>query len=88
VSAMLVGVGTAMVYPTLLALVSDAAGVMWRASALGIYRFWRDLGYAVGAIGAGVLADTLDIPTTMVIVSVLAFVAAITVAIRVKETKN
>ena len=88
VSAALVGVGTAMVYPTLLALVSDAAGVTWRASALGIYRFWRDLGYAVGAIGAGVLADTLDIPITMVIVSVLAFVAATTVAIRVQETNN
>ena len=88
VAAALVGVGTAMVYPTLLALVSDAAGVTWRASALGIYRFWRDLGYAVGAIGAGVLADTLDIPITMVIVSVLTFVAATTVAIRVQETNN
>ena len=88
IAAILVGLGTAMVYPTLLALVSDISGVTWRASALGIYRFWRDLGYAIGAIGAGVLADTLDIPVTMLIVSGLAFVATITVAIRVNETKK
>jgi len=87
VAAALVGLGTAMVYPTLLALVSDVAEPAWRASALGVYRFWRDLGYAVGALGAGLLADALNIPTAMVIVAGLAFLSAATVAIRVKEIK-
>ena len=87
IAAALTGLGTAMVYPTLLALVSDVAEPTWRASALGIYRFWRDLGYAVGALGAGLLADALNIPTAMVIVAGLAFLSAATVAIRVKETK-
>jgi MFS family permease len=87
IAAALTGLGTAMVYPTLLALVSDVAEPTWRASALGIYRFWRDLGYAVGALGAGLLADALNIPSAMVIVAGLAFLSAATVAIRVKETK-
>jgi len=87
IAAALTGLGTAMVYPTLLALVSDVAGPNWRASALGVYRFWRDLGYAVGAFGAGLLADALNISATMVIVAGLAFLSAVIVAIRVKETK-
>jgi MFS family permease len=87
VAAALTGLGTAMVYPTLLALVSDVTEPIWRASALGVYRFWRDLGYAVGALGAGLLADALDIPTAMLIVAGLAFLSAATVAIRAKETK-
>ena len=88
IAAALTGLGTAMVYPTLLALVSDVAEPTWRASALGVYRFWRDLGYAVGALGAGLLADVLNIPSAMVIVAGLAFLFAATVAIRVKETKT
>ena len=87
-AAATVGLGTAMVYPTLLALVSDLSGVSWRASALGIYRFWRDLGYAIGAIATGILADALDIPTSMVIVSLLAFFASLFVVFRVKEQKD
>lgn len=55
--SVLLGIGTAMVYPTLLAAVSDVADPRWRASAIGVYRFWRDAGFAVGAIVAGVLAD-------------------------------
>jgi hypothetical protein len=86
-AAALTGLGTAMVYPTLLALVSDVAEPAWRASSLGVYRFWRDLGYAVGALGAGLLADALNIPTGMVIVAGLAFLSAVIVAIRAKETK-
>jgi MFS family permease len=53
------GAGTALVYPTLLAAIGDVAHPDWRASAIGVYRFWRDLGYAVGAILAGVVADFL-----------------------------
>src|SRR5207244_12069763 len=55
--SIMLGLGTALVYPTLLAVVSDVAQPQWRASALGVYRLWRDLGYVVGAILAGVLAD-------------------------------
>ena len=88
IAAALTGLGTAMVYPTLLALVSDVAESNWRASALGVYRFWRDLGYAVGAFGAGLLADALNISATMVIVAGLAFLSAVIVAIRVRETKT
>jgi MFS family permease len=86
-AAALTGLGTATVYPTLLALVSDVAEPAWRASSLGVYRFWRDLGYAVGALGAGLLADALNIPAAMVVVAVLALLSAVIVAIRAKETK-
>ena len=59
--AVLLGVGTAMVYPTLLAAISDVAHPAWRASAVGVYRLWRDLGYAIGALLAGLLADLFGI---------------------------
>lgn len=84
-SSAVVGLGTAMVYPTLLALVSDLAGPAWRASALGVYRFWRDLGYAVGAIGTGVIADLLDIPASIIMVAILATLAVILVALYVPK---
>jgi MFS family permease len=84
-AAAIVGLGTAMVYPTLLALVSDVSGVSWRASALGVYRFWRDLGYAVGAISTGIMADALDIPTSIMVVAGLAFAASVVVLVRVEK---
>ncbi len=86
IAAALTGLGTAMVYPTLLAFVSDVAESSWRASALGVYRFWRDLGYAVGAFGAGLLADAFNIPITMVIVAGMSLLSAAIVAVRAKET--
>src|SRR5437879_6721450 len=58
----LLGLGTALVYPTLLAAISDVAHPDWRASAVGVYRLWRDGGYAVGALLAGVVADLLGVP--------------------------
>jgi len=64
-AAVVTGLGTGMVYPTLLALVSDASGPAWRSSALGIYRFWRDLGYAAGALGSAAIADLLDCRTCL-----------------------
>ena len=71
-----IGLGTAMVYPTLLALVSDVAEVTWRASALGIYRFWRDSGYALGAFVSGFLADVLNMEFSFLAVVVLCLAAA------------
>jgi MFS family permease len=62
VGSLMLGIGTAMVYPTLLADVSDRSAPAWRARALSVYRFWRDLGYALGALGAGLIADALGMP--------------------------
>lgn len=58
-ASVLLGVGTAMVYPSLIAAVSDASHPAWRARSLSVYRFWRDLGYAIGALSAGLIADQL-----------------------------
>jgi MFS family permease len=65
-SAVLIGAGTALVYPTLLAAISDVAHPAWRATSVGVYRLWRDLGYAIGGLMAGLLADSLGIPFTIV----------------------
>jgi MFS family permease len=65
----LLGVGTAMVYPTLLAAIGDVAHPTWRASSVGVYRLWRDLGYAVGALLAGVTADALGVRTAISLVA-------------------
>ena len=56
-ASLLLGLGTAMVYPSLIAAVSDASHPSWRARSLSVYRFWRDLGYAIGALSAGLIAD-------------------------------
>jgi MFS family permease len=76
----LLGLGTAMVYPTLIALISDEVSPDVRARSLGIYRFWRDLGYAVGALLAGVLADWLGSPWAIGIVAVLTLASGMVVA--------
>lgn len=86
VASAVVGLGTAMVYPTLLALVSDLSETAWRASALGVYRFWRDLGYAIGAIATGLLADALDIPASLYLAASLAVIASILITVRVTKT--
>ncbi len=58
---MLIGIGTALVYPTLIAAVGDVAHPTWRATAVGVYRLWRDTGYVVGALLGGVVADRCSI---------------------------
>jgi MFS family permease len=80
------GVGTAMVYPTLLAAVGDVAHPSWRGSAVGIYRLWRDLGYAVGALVAGVLADLFGMGTAIGAVAVLTAFSGLVVMLRMPET--
>jgi MFS family permease len=82
----LLGLGTAFVYPTLLAVIGDVAHPSWRASAVGIYRFWRDLGYAVGALLAGIMADALGITAAILFVAALTFVSGAVVALRQRET--
>jgi MFS family permease len=86
IGALLQGIGTAMVYPTLLAAIGDVAHPEWRASAMGVYRFWRDLGYAVGALLSGIVADLFGMRTAIQIVSVLTFLSGLQVALRMRET--
>jgi MFS family permease len=78
--SVLLGLGTAMVYPCLLAAVSDAADPSWRARALSVYRFWRDLGYAIGALGAGLLAAIMGLAWTIAAIGALTFISGIVVA--------
>jgi MFS family permease len=84
--AVLLGIGTALVYPTLLAAVSDVAHPQWRASAVGVYRLWRDGGYAVGALLSGLLADALGIPTAIAAIGVVTFFSGVVVAGVMYET--
>lgn len=87
-ASVLLGAGTAMVYPTLLAAVSDASEPAWRARGLSIYRFWRDLGYAVGALVAGVLADLFGLAAPIFLVSALTlFSGAIVLAAMRKNVR-
>jgi MFS family permease len=85
-AAALLGVGTAMVYPTLLAAVGDVAHPRWRASAVGVYRLWRDSGYAVGALLAGALADLLGMAWSIGAVALLTFASGLLVVVRMPET--
>lgn len=86
VGSILLGIGTALVYPTLLAAISDVAHPDWRASAVGVYRLWRDSGYAVGALAAGVLADAFGISTAIVIIGVITFLSGSVAAAIMQET--
>jgi MFS family permease len=82
----LLGIGTALVYPTLLAAIGDVAHPSWRASAVGVYRLWRDLGYAFGALLSGLVADALGLPVAMWVVAVMTFASGALVAVRMTET--
>ncbi|HTK09335.1 MAG TPA: MFS transporter [Ktedonobacteraceae bacterium] len=84
--AILLGLGTALVYPTLLAAISDVSHPSWRGSAVGVYRLWRDSGYAIGGLLAGILADLLGISWAIGVVGVLTLLSGIIVAFRMRET--
>jgi MFS family permease len=86
VGGVLLGIGTAMVYPTLLAAIGDVAHPSWRASSVGVYRLWRDLGYAIGALLAGLAADALGLASAMWIVAAITFGSGAIVAMRMRET--
>ena len=82
----LLGLGTALVYPTFLAAISDVAHPSWRASALGVYRLWRDLGYAVGALVAGLLSDLFGVSLAIAAIGLLTFGSGLVVLMRMHET--
>lgn len=84
--AALLGFGTAMVYPTLLAAIGDVAHPSWRASAVGVYRLWRDMGYAVGALLAGLVADAFGLVAATLTIAGLTFASGLFVAVRMRET--
>jgi MFS family permease len=85
-AAALLGVGTALVYPTLLAVVADVAHPAWRARAIGVYRLWRDLGFAVGALLTGVLADAWGLRPAVWVVAAITAASGLLVALRMYET--
>jgi MFS family permease len=86
VGALLQGIGTAMVYPTLLAAIGDVAHPENRATIMGVYRFWRDLGYAVGALLSGIIADLFGMRAAIEVVAVLTLLSGMQVAVRMRET--
>ena len=85
-ASVLLGLGTAMVYPTLLAAIGDVAHPQWRASAVGVYRTWRDSGFAVGALMAGIIADAVSIEAAIWAVAGLTGLSGLVVAGRMYET--
>lgn len=84
-ASFLLGLGTAMVYPTLIASVSDASHPNWRARSLSVYRFWRDMGYAIGALAAGVIADLFGAAWAIGSIGVLTLASGAVVAIAMRE---
>lgn len=82
------GIGTALVYPTLLAAISDTAHPKWRATSLGVYRFWRDLGFVFGAIGVGFIADLSTNSIAIQLVAWIAVASGIFVLLVMKETRK
>lgn len=84
----LLGVGTAMVYPSLLAAISDIAHPSWRATSLGVYRFWRDIGFVFGAIGIGFISDLFNMFIAIQVVAWIGLASGIVVVFLMKETKN
>ena len=84
----LLGVGTALVYPTLLAAISDIAHPKWGATSLGVYRFWRDLGFVFGAIGVGFLADLFGVTTAIQSVAWFALASGVFVFLVMRETHS
>ncbi|RAZ90553.1 MFS transporter [Mesorhizobium hawassense] len=87
-ASVLLGLGTAMVYPSLIAAVSDASHPSWRARSLSVYRFWRDLGYAIGALSAGLIADFFGFVAAIAVIAALTFLSGAIVAVAMREPRS
>ena len=85
VGSLLLGLGTAMVYPTLIAAVSDASHPTWRARSLSVYRFWRDLGYAIGALSAGLIADSFGLASAINAIAALTFISGAVAGVLIRQ---
>jgi MFS family permease len=88
VGSVLLGIGTAMVYPSLIAAVSDASEPTWRARSLSVYRFWRDLGYAIGALSAGLIADRFGFAAAIYAIACMTFLSGVIVAVAMQERRD
>ncbi|MGX9117096.1 MFS transporter [Mesorhizobium sp. BHbsci] len=88
VGSLLLGLGTAMVYPSLIAAVSDASHPTWRARSLSVYRFWRDLGYAIGALSAGLIADSFGLSWAIASIAALTFLSGVVVAVVMSDVSR
>lgn len=84
--SVLLGIGTAMVYPALLAAVGDVAHPSWRATAVGVYRFWRDLGYAIGAVMSGFVASWFGLVWAVHVAGLVTFASGLLAQMLIKET--
>jgi MFS family permease len=84
-AALAMGIGTALVYPTLIAAIGDRAHPSWRASAVGVYRLWRDLGYAAGGLVVGITTDAVDESAAIIVVGILTGVSGLIVAFRMRD---
>jgi predicted MFS family arabinose efflux permease len=84
---LVLGLGTALVYPTLIAAVADVAEPSWRGSAVGVYRLWRDLGFAAGAIVSGLVADAAGISSAIWVVAVITALSGLVVLGRMRESR-
>jgi MFS family permease len=84
--SLLLGLGTAMVYPSLIAAVSDASHPSWRARSLSVYRFWRDLGYAIGALSAGIIADIFGLSSAIASIAAVTFLSGLVVALVMRDS--
>jgi len=87
-AAVLLGIGTALVYPTLIAAISDAVSPVARPPAVGIYRFWRDMGYVAGGLIAGLAADAIDYPGAIALVAALTAASGIWVLVDMPATRT
>jgi MFS family permease len=88
IGSLLLGLGTAMVYPSLIAAVSDASHPTWRARSLSVYRFWRDLGYAIGALSAGIVADIFGLAWAIASIAALTFLSGALTALLMHERRE
>jgi MFS family permease len=86
IGMVLLGIGTALVYPTLMAAISDIANPRWRATSLGVYRFWRDLGFVFGAVGIGFIADMSSLNIAIQMVAWISLASGIFVLVFMRET--
>jgi MFS family permease len=87
VASVLLGLGTAMVYPSLIAAVSDASHPSWRARSLSVYRFWRDVGYAIGALAAGLIADAFGFSAAIAVIGAVMFLSGVVAAIAMTKSR-
>src|SRR5262249_10249655 len=84
--SVLLGIGTALVYPALLAAIGDRADPRWRASAVGVYRFWRDLGSAIGAVVSGILGDAFGLTAAVAVIGGVTFASGVVAAARMTDS--